>query len=181
MVPPRTMPRWPRVRRWVVALGKTPVLVRDAPGFVVNRVLAPYLDEAVRLVAEGLGTAALDGAMRKFGMPMGPLELLDQIGLDVASDVAASMAPVLAGRFPPNEGFARLRQSGWLGQKSGRGFYDHRGDKSAPILWPRICCERARLVSRWLGPYRRRLGWRRRAIAWYCSWSTRPRWCSKKA
>jgi 3-hydroxyacyl-CoA dehydrogenase/enoyl-CoA hydratase/3-hydroxybutyryl-CoA epimerase len=121
-----------RAARWAVVLGKTPVLVRDAPGFVVNRILAPYLDEAVRLVAEGLGTAALDGVMRKFGMPVGPLELLDQIGLDVAAHVVASMTLVLAGRFPPNEGFARLRQSGWLGQKSGRGFYDHRDDRARP-------------------------------------------------
>ncbi len=121
-----------RAARWAVALGKTPVLVRDAPGFVVNRILTPYLDEAVRLVGEGLSTVALDAAMRKFGMPVGPLELLDQIGLDVAAHVADSMAPVLAGRFGPNEGFARLRQSGWLGQKSGRGFYDHRGDRARP-------------------------------------------------
>jgi 3-hydroxyacyl-CoA dehydrogenase/enoyl-CoA hydratase/3-hydroxybutyryl-CoA epimerase len=116
--------------RWSIALGKTPVQVKDSPGFIVNRVLMPYLNEAVILVAEGPGIAAIDGVMRRFGMPLGPLELLDQVGLDVAAHVAASMAPLLAGRFEPNDAFERLRTNGWLGVKSGRGFYLHRGKKA---------------------------------------------------
>jgi 3-hydroxyacyl-CoA dehydrogenase/enoyl-CoA hydratase/3-hydroxybutyryl-CoA epimerase len=118
------------LRRWAVALGKTPVVVQDAPGFVVNRVLMPYLSEAVRLVSEGLGVAALDGVMRRFGMAAGPFEVLDQVGLDVAAQVAASMAPLTASRFGPTDAFARLKENGWLGVKSGRGFYVHAGSKA---------------------------------------------------
>lgn len=113
--------------RLAVTLGKTPVVVGDSPGFVVNRVLVPYLDEAVRLVAEGMDTAAVDAEMRHFGMPLGPLELLDQVGLDVAAHIAEAVQPVFAGRFPPNPVFALLAEKGWLGQKNGIGFYRHRG------------------------------------------------------
>jgi 3-hydroxyacyl-CoA dehydrogenase/enoyl-CoA hydratase/3-hydroxybutyryl-CoA epimerase len=125
---------------WVVGLGKTPVFVKDSPGFVVNRILVPYLNEAVLLVAEGMRIARVDEAMRRFGMPMGPLEVLDQVGLDVAADIAKSLAPVYAGRIEPNPAFEQLQERGWLGQKSGAGFYRyHRGraranDKAARLL-----------------------------------------------
>jgi 3-hydroxyacyl-CoA dehydrogenase/enoyl-CoA hydratase/3-hydroxybutyryl-CoA epimerase len=113
---------------WVVGLGKTPVFVKDSPGFVVNRILVPYLNEAVLLVAEGMRVARVDEAMRRFGMPMGPLEVLDQVGLDVASDIANALAPVYAGRIEPSPAFEQLKERGWLGQKSGVGFYRyHRG------------------------------------------------------
>ncbi len=95
--------------QWAINLGKTPVLVRDSPGFVVNRILMPYLNEAVVLVSEGLDIEQVDRVMKRFGMPMGPLELLDQIGLDVAAHVAQSMQPVLAGRFEPNAAFEKMR------------------------------------------------------------------------
>jgi 3-hydroxyacyl-CoA dehydrogenase / enoyl-CoA hydratase / 3-hydroxybutyryl-CoA epimerase len=115
--------------QWAIHLGKTPVVVRDSPGFVVNRILMPYLNEAVILVAEGLTIEQVDRAMKRFGMPMGPLELLDQIGLDVAAHVAQSIQPVLAGRFEPHAVFDKMRAAGLLGQKSGRGFYLHGGKK----------------------------------------------------
>ncbi len=115
--------------QWAIQLGKTPVVVRDSPGFVVNRILMPYLNEAVILVSEGLTIEQVDRVMKRFGMPMGPLELLDQIGLDVAAHVAQSMQPVLAGRFEPNAAFEKMRAAGLLGQKSGRGFYLHGGKK----------------------------------------------------
>jgi 3-hydroxyacyl-CoA dehydrogenase/enoyl-CoA hydratase/3-hydroxybutyryl-CoA epimerase len=119
------------LRRWAVALGKTPVVVGDGPGFVVNRVLMPYLNEAVLLLSEGLKTRDIDRVMKRFGMPMGPLELLDEIGLDVAAHVARTMQPALAGRFEPNTSFEKLRAQGWLGAKSGTGFYTHKGKKLA--------------------------------------------------
>src|SRR5262249_2957104 len=72
---------------FAIALGKTPVVVGDRPGFVVNRVLMPYLNEGLLLVGEGLPIEQIDRVMRRFGLPMGPLELLDQIGLDVAAHV----------------------------------------------------------------------------------------------
>ena len=123
------MPALATLTQWAMQLGKTPVVVRDSPGFVVNRILMPYLNEAVILLAEGLTIEQVDRAMKRFGMPMGPLELLDQIGLDVAAHVAQSMQPVLAGRFEPNTAFEKMRAAGLLGQKSGRGFYLHGGKK----------------------------------------------------
>ena len=93
--------------QWAIALGKTPIVVRDSPGFVVNRVLTPYLNEAAVLVAEGMGIKEIDRVMKRFGMPMGPLEVLDQIGLDVAAHVAESMAPLMAGRLEASAVLAR--------------------------------------------------------------------------
>lgn len=118
--------------RWSVALGKTPVTVKDSPGFVVNRVLMPYLNEAIILLTEGMKILDIDRPMKRFGMPMGPLELLDQIGLDIGAHVARSVGPVMAGRFPPNDAFEKMKANGWLGQKSGRGFYVYKGKKAKP-------------------------------------------------
>jgi 3-hydroxyacyl-CoA dehydrogenase/enoyl-CoA hydratase/3-hydroxybutyryl-CoA epimerase len=116
--------------RFALALGKTPVRVGDGPGFVVNRVLMPYLNEAVLLVNEGLGIDEVDGTMRRFGMPMGPLQVLDQVGLDVAAHIADAMRPRLGPAHAPNPAFRRMSESGWLGQKSGSGFYRYRKKKA---------------------------------------------------
>jgi 3-hydroxyacyl-CoA dehydrogenase/enoyl-CoA hydratase/3-hydroxybutyryl-CoA epimerase len=118
--------------QWAIKLGKLPVVVRDSPGFVVNRVLLPHLNEAVLLVAGGLKIDQIDETMRRFGMPMGPLELLDQIGIDVAAHVAQSMQSILADRFAPNPAFELLKEKGWFGHKTGKGFYDHRATKPTP-------------------------------------------------
>jgi 3-hydroxyacyl-CoA dehydrogenase/enoyl-CoA hydratase/3-hydroxybutyryl-CoA epimerase len=126
----RTDPRTPpALVQWAVALGKTPVLVRDSPGFVVNRVLLPYLSEAVVLATQRVAPARIDRAMRRFGMPMGPLELLDQIGLDVATHVAESIADKQHAAHADlvRALFEQMRSKGWLGQKSGAGFYRYRG------------------------------------------------------
>src|SRR5262249_18376640 len=116
--------------RLAVALGKTPVIVQDSPGFVVNRILMPYLNEAATLVGEGLTVKEVDDVMTRFGMVMGPLAVLDQVGLVVAAHVSQVMQPVVGDRSPPNSGFELMRQKGWLGQKSGVGFYDHRGKRT---------------------------------------------------
>src|SRR5262249_37353685 len=100
--------------------------------FVVNRILGPYLNEAVLLLAEGMSIEAVDRTMRRFGMPMGPLELLDQIGLDGAAHVARTGQDQFAGRFPPNPPVAKMCECGWLGQKNGTGFYYYRGKKKRP-------------------------------------------------
>ncbi len=113
--------------RLALDLGKTPVVVKDSPGFVVNRVLIPYLNEAVLLVAEGMAVPQVDEAMKRFGMLMGPLEVIDEIGLDVAAHVARTAQPLFAERFPPNPVFDALCKNGWLGRKSGAGFYRHSG------------------------------------------------------
>jgi 3-hydroxyacyl-CoA dehydrogenase/enoyl-CoA hydratase/3-hydroxybutyryl-CoA epimerase len=139
--------------QWGIALGKTPVLVRDSPGFVVNRVLMPYLNEATLLVAEGLKIAQIDHVMKRFGMPMGPLELLDQIGLDIAAHVGHSMQPMLGGRFEPNTAFERMKGNGWLGQKSGRGFYVHKGKSPKPnVLAQNLLRQQVGAVAQALSP-----------------------------
>ncbi len=106
-------------------LGKTPVLVADAPGFLVNRVLMPYLAEAVALVERGQPVRAIDRALRDFGMPMGPLELLDEIGLDVARKVAHVLRDAYGERMPPVTLIDRLVAAGELGKKSDMGFYNY--------------------------------------------------------
>jgi 3-hydroxyacyl-CoA dehydrogenase/enoyl-CoA hydratase/3-hydroxybutyryl-CoA epimerase len=118
-----------QLRQWTIDVGKVPVVVRDSPGFVVNRVLGPYLDEATRLAGEELPIGQIDRVMRRFGMPMGPFELLDQVGLDVAAHVARSMEPAAKGRFSPNAVFQQMVERGWLGEKAGAGFYHYRGKK----------------------------------------------------
>lgn len=104
-------------------LGKTPIVVNQSPGFLVNRILFPYLDEAARLVTEGFAIEEIDREAKKFGMPMGPLELLDIVGLDVVLDVAGTLSPLAAESSPSLGLFADLVREGRKGQKTGRGFY----------------------------------------------------------
>ena len=117
-------------------LGKVPLLVNDAPGFLVNRVLIPYLAEALAMADEGTPIPVIDLAMRRWGMPMGPFELLDEIGLDVAQHVLKTLTASLGDTLPPlPEAIGQAIENGWLGKKSGRGFYvyekEDRRDKQA--------------------------------------------------
>jgi len=108
-------------------LGKTPVVVKDSPGFVVNRVLMPYLREALYLLEEGYVTADIDAAMKRFGMPMGPFEVVDEVGLDVAQKVAGVLVAAFPDRIQPSPALGKLVAAGRLGRKNGRGFYRHEG------------------------------------------------------
>jgi 3-hydroxyacyl-CoA dehydrogenase/enoyl-CoA hydratase/3-hydroxybutyryl-CoA epimerase len=112
-------------RALVRRLGKVPVVVGNAPGFLVNRLLAPYLLQAERIVAEGASVEFIDRLMKQAGMPMGPLELLDEVGLDVAAHVARTMQNAFPERFQPGELVQSLCEQGDLGKKTGRGFYHH--------------------------------------------------------
>jgi 3-hydroxyacyl-CoA dehydrogenase/enoyl-CoA hydratase/3-hydroxybutyryl-CoA epimerase len=120
------------------SLGKIPLRVEDGPGFAVNRILGPYMNEAVRLFEEGYSPVAVDGALREFGMPMGPFELLDEVGLDVAAKVAGVLHGAFGARMKPPEVMERLlADAGLRGKKTGRGFYIHgrwgaRGGKLHP-------------------------------------------------
>ena len=104
-------------------LGKTPVVVGNRPGFLVNRVLAPYLLEAERLVDEGAPVATLDRSLRAAGMAMGPIELLDEVGLDVAARAGDVMRAAFPDRLADVGLVRRLALEGRLGKKGGRGFY----------------------------------------------------------
>ena len=108
-------------------LGKLPVPCRSHPGFLVNRILAPYMGEAMEMVREGVPLVEIDQAATEFGMPMGPVELADSVGLDVALHVARILAPGL-GRTPASELEELVRQR-HLGLKTGQGFYTYRDGK----------------------------------------------------
>jgi 3-hydroxybutyryl-CoA dehydrogenase len=111
-------------------LGKTPVEVNDAPGFVSNRVLMPLLNEAMYAVMEGVATAEAVDEVFKLGMahPMGPLTLADFIGLDVCLDIMRVMQEGLGDpKYRPCPLLIKMVDAGWLGKKSGRGFYQYSG------------------------------------------------------
>jgi 3-hydroxyacyl-CoA dehydrogenase/enoyl-CoA hydratase/3-hydroxybutyryl-CoA epimerase len=118
--------------RFVQKIGKMPVLVRDSPGFLVNRILLPYLVEAATLFEGGAATADIDSTMLDFGMPMGPLRLIDEVGLDVADDVAATLAAAFPGHMRIPGVVSRMSAAGLLGRKSGFGFYIHAKAKTTP-------------------------------------------------
>lgn len=105
-------------------LGKTPVVVKDRPGFLVNRLLMPYLSEAVILFSEGASVERVDRLLKSFGMPMGPFRLLDEIGIDVGYKVAHILHEAFGDRMPLKEAFGKMvNQGGLLGKKSAKGFY----------------------------------------------------------
>ncbi len=104
-------------------LGKTPIVTSDKPGFLVNRVLFPYLGEAVRMVADGFAVARIDRELKDFGMPMGPLELIDQVGVDIASHVASGLRKIQLDADVPAAYLADMADRKWLGKKSRVGFY----------------------------------------------------------
>ena len=108
-------------------LGKCPVVVQDSPGFLVNRVLSPYLHEAVELLREGIDPARIDKLSRRFGMPLGPLELYDMVGLDTAFYAGVVMASAFGDRIDASPLIPALVKAGRLGRKTGRGFYRYRG------------------------------------------------------
>jgi len=132
---------------FVRRLGKTPVVVADGPGFLVNRILFPYLDEAIRLLDAGFSTTAIDHAATSFGLPMGPLELFDHVGLDVAAEVARSLRGIGSDPSPTPEWVSAMVQNGMLGRKSGHGFYAwSNGRRGQPSHWgEQVPTHRARL------------------------------------
>lgn len=120
----------------VERMGKTPVETRDTPGFIFNRLIIPYLNEAVWALYEGAGsTADIDRAMVLGGnMPLGPLSLLDLIGLDVQLHACRAMFEQLKDpKFRPCPLNLYMVRAGYLGKKSGKGFYDYSGEKPVPV------------------------------------------------
>ncbi len=110
-----------RVMAFCKAIGKLPVAVKGSPGFLVNRILMPYLLEALRLFDEGVPGPVLDREAKKFGMPMGPIELADTVGLDVCASVGKELAPFLKLDLP--SGLDEKLESGKRGKKDGQGLY----------------------------------------------------------
>jgi 3-hydroxyacyl-CoA dehydrogenase/enoyl-CoA hydratase/3-hydroxybutyryl-CoA epimerase len=111
------------VRAFAKRLGKVPIVVRDGPGFLVNRLLLPYLNEGARLLEEGTALERIDGALEEFGMPMGPFALLDTVGIDIASHAADNLGRGLGERFQPSALLVVMSNAKRLGRKTDRGFY----------------------------------------------------------
>jgi 3-hydroxybutyryl-CoA dehydrogenase len=126
----------PIVRALVDAWGKTTVIAADTPGFIVNRIARPFYGEALRLREEGVADCAtIDWAMREIGgFRMGPFELMDFIGNDINYAVTCSVFEAMSydPRYKPALQQRRLVEAGWLGRKSGRGYYDYRDNAAMP-------------------------------------------------
>jgi len=120
-------------------IGKTPIVVKDSPGFLVNRLLMPYLTEAAIMVSEGIRIEEMDPAMLDFGMPMGPIELIDEVGLDVGDKVGHILHDAFGERMSTPNTFSKLLEQKRLGKKTGAGFYLYSGkDKKEKNLDPNI-------------------------------------------
>ena len=148
----------------VQALGRMPIVVQDGPGFVMNRILLAYLAAALGLLVEGVEIAQVEQAMRDFGMALGPLEMLDEIGLDTALRSGLTLAGIAGERHPGTEILVRLVKCGQLGCKTGAGFFRYPGKSINPSAfgliaqcgqtarkeaWPRL---RQWIIRRLLGP-----------------------------
>ena len=113
---------------WGREIGKTVIVVKDAPGFYVNRILAPYLNEAGALLDAGASTDAIDDAMEKFGFPVGPLTLLDEVGLDIAAKSGAILHQAFGERMAPAQAMRSVVNAGRVGRKGKSGFYLYDAD-----------------------------------------------------
>jgi 3-hydroxyacyl-CoA dehydrogenase/enoyl-CoA hydratase/3-hydroxybutyryl-CoA epimerase len=113
-------------------VGKLPVVVRDRPGFLVNRVLFPYLLEAAALFEHGVNSEAIDSALVEWGMPMGPLRLIDEIGVDITVDIAATLEQAFGARDATPAILTKMREAKMLGRKTGSGLYKYEGKGQSP-------------------------------------------------
>jgi 3-hydroxyacyl-CoA dehydrogenase/enoyl-CoA hydratase/3-hydroxybutyryl-CoA epimerase len=120
-----------RVAQWTRAIGKSAVFCKSSPGFIVTRILFFYLNEAVRIWSTQPETRAIDDAMLDFGMPMGPLRLIDEVGIDVTAFIMEGMSGYYAGRFTPATAAAKLVAASMKGRKSGAGFYSYAGRRES--------------------------------------------------
>lgn len=109
--------------------GKVPVVVSDGPGFYTTRILAPLINEAVMLVEEGVPVESIDDAMKNAGFPVGPITLLDEVGIDVAAHVSSTLGNAFSARgHEPSRSLKTMVEAGLLGRKSGEGFYSWKPD-----------------------------------------------------
>lgn len=110
---------------WSLKVKKTPIIVKDGPGFLVNRILMPFMNEAGHLLEEGVPMEDIDEACLNFGMPMGPCRLMDEVGLDVGVKVAKIIHEGVGDRLESGNALVKIVDSGLLGKKGGKGFYDY--------------------------------------------------------
>jgi 3-hydroxyacyl-CoA dehydrogenase/enoyl-CoA hydratase/3-hydroxybutyryl-CoA epimerase len=117
---------------FVRQIGKLPVIVHDSPGFLVNRVLFPYLLDAAELFERGADAATIDNALVQWGMPMGPLRLIDEIGVDITIDIGNTLEKAYGRRDHVSSVLLWLRDGKMLGRKTGAGFYKYEGKAQTP-------------------------------------------------
>jgi len=115
------------------ALGKTVIVVNDAPGFFANRILAPYINEAGILLDEGVAIDAIDRALLEFGFPVGPITLIDEVGLDIAGKSGAIMLEAFGNRMAPSQSLTRVVAAGRTGRKGRKGFYRYENGKKRGV------------------------------------------------
>lgn len=107
--------------------GKTPIVVKDGAGFYVNRILAPYMNEAAEVLLSGEPIEHIDKSLLKFGFPVGPIKLLDEVGIDVGTKIGPILQAQFGDRFASNPKFDKILNDGRKGKKNGRGFYNYSG------------------------------------------------------
>jgi 3-hydroxyacyl-CoA dehydrogenase/enoyl-CoA hydratase/3-hydroxybutyryl-CoA epimerase len=116
---------------FVGAIDRLPLPVKSSPGFLVNRALTPYMLEAMVMLDEKIDKSVIDAAAKKFGMPMGPIELADQVGLDICLDVGDMLRSKFGDMLPPTPAWLRDKvANGELGRKTGKGFYTWKDGKA---------------------------------------------------
>jgi 3-hydroxyacyl-CoA dehydrogenase/enoyl-CoA hydratase/3-hydroxybutyryl-CoA epimerase/3-hydroxyacyl-CoA dehydrogenase/enoyl-CoA hydratase/3-hydroxybutyryl-CoA epimerase/enoyl-CoA isomerase len=128
-------------------IGKMPIVLNDGPGFLVNRLLFPYMNEAIELLCEGVSIKEIDRTATAFGMPMGPITLYDLVGLDTALYAGMTMYQAFPDRVIASPLVPSLVKQGRLGQKSGRGFFSYQNKKGR--------AEEDPAVEKLIAPYRR--------------------------
>lgn len=121
------------VYQLALTLGKVPVVTADGPGFLVNRILGPYLNEAGFLMADGYSIEAIDGVATDFGMPMGPLRLVDEVGIDVSGHAGEALHAALGERLAPSPVLLEAGRTDRLGKKGGLGFYRYEKGKEQGV------------------------------------------------
>ena len=119
-------------------LGKMVIVVKDCPGFIVNRILLPYMNEAAYIYEEGIAIDRLDNLVKKFGMPMGPMELADEVGIDIGYHVAEVLENAYGDRMKVAPMLRQIYDAGILGKKGGAGFYLHQGKKKELAVNPAV-------------------------------------------
>lgn len=112
-------------------LGKIPIKVSECAGFLVNRTLLPYLNEAAKMFEEGENVEQIDKILTDFGMPMGPFTLADEVGIDIGEKVSSILYEAYGERMKPASILATMTEKEWLGKKTGKGFYTHKGKVKA--------------------------------------------------
>ena len=127
-----------RATAFAATLRLAPIVIRDSPGFLLNRLLVPYLNESLELLLDGADIETLDHAAVSFGMPHGPMASFDEFGIDVAIAVGRSLYRAFPERIVPCELLIAMYKSGRLGRKSGGGFYQTQGDARAGRLDPHV-------------------------------------------